>query len=356
MPLLSFFKHIRNVFNNVLSIGITYSRSYYLVFLQRSFLFRFAPVLTRSTVSLRMYARCTPVYRMLRRHDVRLRYISWKCTSACALSVLLLAHVRACAVCIRIARPWSAWTFVHGTTPAVVRFTTAKPTCIRRIHARVTRTCSSTQSRAHSRESMRTRARSSAVEHRTQCRKSVAWPMPVPASRPSDFDAGARQQQVTRSFLGTTSTSMIVLPRFYSIFSFSWLISSLFIERVTRDKESDTQGFRELKNGWLRVNGSVGRKKLKSDPGWNVSVVGESIIVVLTYERWATVCFVQRMHWHRREVINGVVCEAVAFSGWISYIFFDDASNRRYKNSIVMTWVSGWRQLSRLLSSLFIAT
>ena len=44
----------------------------------------------------------------------------------------------------------------------------------RRIHARVTRTCWRTQSSAHSRESVRTRARSLAVEHRTQCRKSVA--------------------------------------------------------------------------------------------------------------------------------------------------------------------------------------
>lgn len=76
---------------------------------------------------------------------------------------LLLAHVRACA-------------YVLCTRGLRGRYNTS---CGPFYDARITYVCEYTrkraraQSRAHSRESVRTRARLSAVEHRTQCRKSV---------------------------------------------------------------------------------------------------------------------------------------------------------------------------------------
>lgn len=77
---------------------------------------------------------------------------------------LLLAHVRACA-------------YVLCTRGLRGRYNTS---CGPFYDVRITYVCEYTrkrsraQSRAHSRESVRTRARLSAVEHRTQCRKSVA--------------------------------------------------------------------------------------------------------------------------------------------------------------------------------------
>lgn len=77
-----------------------------------SFLFRFVLILT---ISSRVHVR--PVYRMLRRHDVRLRYISWKCTGACA-------HPRSYSrTCVRVHMCCALVAYVDGITPAVVRFT-----------------------------------------------------------------------------------------------------------------------------------------------------------------------------------------------------------------------------------------
>lgn len=60
----------------------------------------------------------TGVRRMLRRHDVRLRYISWKCTGACA-------HPRSYSrTCVRVHMYCALVACVDGITPAVVRFTT----------------------------------------------------------------------------------------------------------------------------------------------------------------------------------------------------------------------------------------
>lgn len=142
-----------------------------------------------------MFGRCTPHVTSSRR-TVAVHIV--KVHRRMRTPALLLAHVRACAhvLCTRGLR--------GRYNTSCGPFYDARITHVRE-H---TRKRSRARSGAHSRESVRTRARLSAVEHRTQCRKSVVSPSPR-TSRPNDFDAGAYQQQVTRLFLASTSTLLV---------------------------------------------------------------------------------------------------------------------------------------------------
>lgn len=141
-------------------------------------------------------------------------------------------------------------------------------------------------------------------------------------SRPSDFDAGAHQQQVTRSLSYRQPTPSIAFVSPFSFFSlFSLFSLPLFPRvllfhstRVTRVTRDDRDEFTGLKNG-RRLRVEIGSR---NDNVFLPSTINRQFAVV-GYECRAhgvrTAPYARRMHCRRREVINGVVCESVAFSG-----------------------------------------